>query len=62
MKNRVVIGVIIISGFLFSCTSEDDQDMSVYNQNTEFATGGEDEQTPPIPPVIIDPKPETNPE
>lgn len=57
MKKIMVIGSILISGFLFSCSNDDDQDMSVYSGNTElFGTGGEDEQTPP-PPTLIEPEP-----
>lgn len=49
----MIIGSILISGVLFSCSNDEDQDLSVYSENTElFATGGEDEQTPPPPPVI----------
>lgn len=54
MKKIIVIGIVLVSGVLFSCTNEDDQDVSAYNEKTELvATGGEDEQTPPPPPTPI---------
>lgn len=42
-----------MNGMLFSCSNDDDQNLSLYQQDTEFyGTGGEEGQIPPPP---IDP-------
>jgi hypothetical protein len=56
MKKIILIGIIFISGFTYSCSNEDD--LEIYNNqlnNQEYSTGGEDDQikTPPPPPPII---------
>ena len=51
MKKFILIGIILTNGMLFSCSNDDDQDLSTYQKGTEmFATGGDDGQTPPPPP------------
>jgi len=66
MKKRILIGIILLNGMLFSCSNEDDQDLNAYQKETEiygiggedgqllppltYGTGGEDEQLPPPPP------------
>jgi len=51
MKKFILLGIILINGMLFSCSNDEDQDLSAYQQNTElYATGGEDGQLPPPPP------------
>lgn len=51
MKKFILLGIILMNGMLFSCSNDDDQDLSAYQKGTEmFATGGEDGQTPPPPP------------
>ena len=50
MKKIILIGIILINGMLFSCSNEDDQDLNVYQNETEiYGTGGEDGQLPPPP-------------
>ena len=55
MKKGIVMGIVLLSSVLFSCTNEDDQDISLYNEKIELmGTGGEDEQSlPPPPPIIV---------
>lgn len=50
-KIFILLGIILINGMLFSCSNDDDQDLSLYQQDTEFyGTGGEDDHIPPPPP------------
>jgi len=48
----ILLGIVLLNGVLFSCSNDDDQDLSAYQQNIEFFnTGGEDgDITPPPPP------------
>lgn len=51
MKKFILLGIIIMNGMLFSCSNDDNQDLSAYQQDTElYGTGGEDGQLPPPPP------------
>ncbi len=53
MKKFILLGIILMNGMLFSCSNDDDQNLSLYQQDTEFyGTGGEEGQIPPPP---IDP-------
>ncbi len=50
MKKIILLGIILMNGLLFSCSNEDDQDLSSYQKETEvYGTGGEDQQLPPPP-------------
>ena len=41
-----------MNGMLFSCSNDDDQDLSLYQEGAElFATGGEGDVIPPPPPL-----------
>jgi len=52
MRKIIFIGIILISGMQFSCSNDDDQDLSAYQQDTgNYATGGEDGQLPLPPPL-----------
>ena len=48
--------MLCMSGMLFSCSNEDEQDLSMYvTDSTLYGTGGEEGQTPPPPtePAVI---------
>ncbi len=52
MKKCILIGIILMNGVLFSCSNDDNQDLSSYQKETEvYGTGGEDGQLPPPPPL-----------
>lgn len=54
MKKYILIGVVLISGFLYSCSKDDDQDLNNYQLDAqEYGTGGDDDQIKPPPPPII---------
>lgn len=56
-KVFILLGIILMNGMLFSCSNDNDQDLSSYVEDVKpLNTGGEDDQTPPPPP------PPTNPE
>jgi len=41
-----------MGGMLFSCSNDDNEDLSTYQQDIEvFNTGGEDDDLPPPPPI-----------
>lgn len=47
-KLFILLGIILMNGMLFSCSSDDDQDLSSYVEDVKpINTGGEEEQTPP---------------
>lgn len=50
-KIIVLLGVVLISGMLFSCSNDADEDLSYYEQEIEIQnTGGEDGDLNPPPP------------
>ena len=52
-KKFILLGIILMNGMFFSCSNDDDQDLSAYQKGTEmFATGGDDGQIQPPPPPI----------
>lgn len=53
-KIVVLLGVVLISCTQFSCSKDDDQDLSAYTVEVDSqATGGEDGQIlPPTPPGV----------
>lgn len=46
-----MLAVVLMTGMQFSCSNDEDQDLSVYKKenNKIYATGGEDGQIPPPP-------------
>lgn len=46
-----MLGIVLMNGLLFSCSNDENQELNLYQQDTEFyATGGEEDVTPPPPP------------
>jgi len=53
MKKFILLGLILMNGMLFSCSNNDDQDLRAYQEGVEmFATGGDEGDIPPPPPII----------
>ncbi|WP_164975201.1 hypothetical protein [Lutibacter sp. HS1-25] len=51
MKKFILLGIILMNGMLISCSNDEDQDLSFYQEGLElFATGGENGELPPPPP------------
>lgn len=51
MKKIILFGIIIASGLLFSCSNDDDSDLTIREGKSElFATGGEEDVITPPPP------------
>jgi len=52
MKKFILLGFLLMGGMLFSCSNDDNEDLSTYQQDIEvFNTGGEDDDLPPPPPI-----------
>lgn len=58
-KLFIVLGIILLSGTQFSCSNDEDQDISSYVEDVKpLNTGGEDgEILPPPPPPEPQPQP-----
>ena len=54
MKRLVVLGVIAVCSFLYACSSDDDQELTTNQNKTQvLGTGGEEDQTPLPPPIVL---------
>lgn len=53
MKKFILLGIILMNGMLFSCSNDEKDDLSLYQQDTElYGTGGEEGEIPPPPPPL----------
>ena len=58
MKKLILALVFIcLNMVLFSCSNQEDNEMTLYENRTDLVgSGGEEEQTPPPPPPPVDPE------
>jgi hypothetical protein len=51
MKKFILLGIILMNGMIISCSNDEDQDLSLYQQDTVlYGTGGEEDVITPPPP------------